>query len=108
GSREHGGGGEQRRRVSRGAAAGEQDPHRHRPPLRRRRLRREVARARAAPGSVVAQLASRPSAASVASMLEPPYEMSGSGTPMTGIMPSTIPMLITAWVRIQIVMPAAR
>ena len=38
---------------------------------------------------------------------EPPDDTSGSGTPMTGSRPMTAPMLMTAWTRIQVMMPAA-
>jgi hypothetical protein len=37
-----------------------------------------------------------PQATSVANRLEPPAEMSGSGMPMTGSSPRTMPMLIIA------------
>ena len=39
---------------------------------------------------------------------DPPKEMKGSGMPVTGRTPMTAPMLITAWLVIQVVMPTAR
>ena len=47
-----------------------------------------------------------PSANMVGSSAEPPYDTSGSGTPMTGSRPSTAPMLTSAWPMIQAVTPA--
>jgi hypothetical protein len=39
---------------------------------------------------------------------EPPADTNGSGMPVTGISPTTTPMLMKAWRQIQAVIPAAR
>jgi hypothetical protein len=55
-----------------------------------------------------ATFSSMPVAASSTSMLEPPKETSGSGTPVIGSTPTTAPMLTSAWTTIQMVTPPAR
>jgi hypothetical protein len=39
--------------------------------------------------------------------LEPPADTNGSGMPVTGMSPTTTPMLMNAWRQIQEVIPAA-
>ena len=39
---------------------------------------------------------------------EPPADTNGNGIPVTGIRPTTTPMLMNAWRQIQAVTPAAR
>ena len=56
---------------------------------------------------MVAQLSRMPQATNVTSRLDPPYDSSGSGMPMTGSRPSTMPMLMIACDMIQMTMPAA-
>ena len=46
-----------------------------------------------------------PTAARVITSDDPPKEMKGSGMPVTGSTPMTAPMLITAWLVIQVVTP---
>jgi len=48
-----------------------------------------------------------PTAAKLMTRLEPPAETNGSGIPVTGISPTTTPMLTNAWMQIQAVIPAA-
>ena len=48
-----------------------------------------------------------PTAAKLMTRLEPPADTNGSGIPVTGISPTTTPMLMNAWRQIQAVMPAA-
>ena len=48
-----------------------------------------------------------PTAARVITSDEPPKEMNGSGMPVTGSTPMTAPMLMTAWLVIQVVTPTA-
>ena len=43
----------------------------------------------------------------MASIAEPPYERNGSGSPMTGSIPVTMPMLIKMWIRYTPTAPAA-
>ena len=50
---------------------------------------------------------SRPTAIQVANIEEPPYETNGRGTPVTGMMPSVIPMFSNAWNVNQQTMPVA-
>ena len=38
---------------------------------------------------------------------DPPAETNGSGMPVTGIRPTTTPMLMNAWTHNQVVIPAA-
>ena len=49
-----------------------------------------------------------PTAAKLMISDEPPAETNGSGMPVTGIRPTTTPMLMNAWMQIQAVTPAAR
>ena len=65
----------------------------------------EPGRARHAPAT--AMLMRMPAAAMVMTRDEPPKEMKGRGMPVTGSRPMTAPMLITAWLVIQVVMPTA-
>jgi hypothetical protein len=58
--------------------------------------------------SCLATFSSMPVAASSTSMLDPPKETSGSGTPVIGSTPTTAPMLTSAWTTIQTVIPPAR
>src|SRR5690606_17404601 len=62
--------------------------------------------ASAAPGSPRAKDRSTPSAVIEASSAEPPEEMNGSGTPITGSSPVTTIMFTNAWPRIQAQIPA--
>lgn len=48
-----------------------------------------------------------PTAAKLTINDEPPAETNGSGMPVTGISPTTTPMLTNAWMLIQAVIPAA-
>ena len=48
-----------------------------------------------------------PTAAKLMTRLEPPADTNGSGMPVTGISPTTTPMLMNAWRQIQAVIPAA-
>ena len=48
-----------------------------------------------------------PTAAKLTISEEPPAETNGSGMPVTGISPTTTPMLMKAWMQIQAVIPAA-
>ena len=48
-----------------------------------------------------------PTAAKLMTRLEPPALTNGSGMPVTGISPTTTPMLMNAWRQIQAVIPAA-
>src|SRR5690606_34375573 len=59
-----------------------------------------------APGSRRAKESSRPSAVIEASRAEPPEEMNGRGTPITGSRPVTTIMFTTAWPSSQALMPA--
>ncbi len=46
-----------------------------------------------------------PTAAKLMISDDPPAETNGSGMPVTGISPTTTPMLMNAWMQIQAVMP---
>lgn len=46
-------------------------------------------------------------AAKLMMRLEPPADTNGSGIPVTGMRPTTTPMLMNAWRQIQAVIPAA-
>ena len=48
-----------------------------------------------------------PTAAKLMIRLEPPALTNGSGMPVTGMSPTTTPMLMNAWMQIQDVIPAA-
>ena len=48
-----------------------------------------------------------PTAAKLMISDEPPAETNGSGMPVTGMSPTTTPMLMNAWRQIQAVTPAA-
>ena len=48
-----------------------------------------------------------PTAAKLMTRLEPPALTNGSGMPVTGMRPTTTPMLMNAWMQIQDVIPAA-
>ena len=48
-----------------------------------------------------------PTAAKLMISDEPPAETNGSGIPVTGMSPTTTPMLMNAWRQIQAVIPAA-
>ena len=48
-----------------------------------------------------------PTAAKLMISDDPPAETNGSGMPVTGMSPTTTPMLMNAWRQIQAVMPAA-
>ena len=48
-----------------------------------------------------------PTAAKLMISDEPPAETNGSGMPVTGMSPTTTPMLMNAWRQIQAVIPAA-
>ena len=48
-----------------------------------------------------------PTAAKLITSDEPPAETKGSGMPVTGMRPTTTPMLMNAWMQIQAVTPAA-
>ena len=50
-----------------------------------------------APGRSLAKASTMPNAIKVAMREEPPVEINGSGIPMTGSTPITMPMLTTAW-----------
>ena len=54
-----------------------------------------------------AMFSSRPIAASSTIRLVPPEEMNGSGTPVTGAIPSTANVFSSAWHMIIAVSPAA-
>ena len=56
---------------------------------------------------VAATFSTSPIAASSTTRFELPYETNGSGTPVSGAMPSTAKKLSDAWVRISAVSPAA-
>jgi hypothetical protein len=49
-----------------------------------------------------------PTAASITTRLEPPYETNGSGIPVSGATPIAAAMLIAAWPQTSAVIPAAR
>ena len=55
----------------------------------------------------MAMFCSRPSAIIEANIEDPPYDTSGSGTPVTGMMPRHIPMFWKVWKANQQAMPAA-
>src|SRR6516162_7844038 len=82
--------------------------HRPRPP-RGARVRHPVISNVAASSHAarLATLARMPTAPMVMTSEDPPKETKGSGTPVTGSRPTTAPILITAWLTIQAVMPAA-
>jgi hypothetical protein len=63
--------------------------------------------ARCARPPVAATFSSRPIAPISTTRLLAPYEINGSGTPVSGISPSTAKKLRVAWHRISEVMPAA-
>lgn len=72
-------------------------------------LRTEAIRAliaSGAPGSRRAKEISTPSAAMDARSAEPPEEMNGSGTPITGSIPVTTIMFTKAWPNSQALIPA--
>ena len=48
-----------------------------------------------------------PTAAKLMIRIDPPAETNGSGMPVTGMSPTTTPMLMNAWRQIQAVIPAA-
>ena len=54
-----------------------------------------------------ATLTNRPIATSMIIKLAPPYEMNGSGTPVSGAIPSTAKKLSSAWQATMLVMPIA-
>ena len=89
------------------AAAGEDDVHDQALLLRldeaagrrrhqRRGPERRAARAARAPGSFLASASRRPSASIVGSSADPPYDTSGSGTPVMGAGSRTAPRLTKA------------
>lgn len=49
-----------------------------------------------------------PTAAKLMMSDEPPAEMNGRGMPVTGMRPTTTPMLMNAWTQIHAVTPIAR
>ena len=55
-----------------------------------------------------AMLSRIPKATIVTINADPPKETNGSGTPVIGSLPRTAPILTNAWIRIQVVIPAAR
>ena len=63
--------------------------------------------ARFARPPVAATFSSSPIAPSSTTRLLAPYEMNGSGTPVSGISPRTAKKFSVAWHRISEVMPAA-
>ncbi|GMA26387.1 hypothetical protein GCM10025864_41460 [Luteimicrobium album] len=67
----------------------------------RRATEGRAARASAVPGSVRASDSRMPIATSVVTSALPPAEMSGSGTPMTGMTPITTPTFTRACPTIQ-------
>jgi len=48
-----------------------------------------------------------PTAAKLMTSDDPPAETNGSGIPVTGMRPTTTPMLMNAWMQIHAVIPAA-
>ena len=111
------GDGQGRLQVSRGPAA----RHQCVPPSARARARRRASFPSVTPGRVVAagrpawradrscsaMFIRMPMAARVITSDEPPKEMNGRGMPVTGSTPITAPMLMIAWLVIQVVTPTA-